>query len=51
LGRRVTVDAVTGVAADLDVDGALLIDVGGSVKRVLAGAVSTGDALGAPVPG
>ena len=50
LGRRVTVDAVTGVAVDLDADGALLIDVGGSVTRVLAGAVSTGDAVGAPVP-
>ena len=32
-------------------DGALLIDVGGSVKRVLAGAVSSGDAVDAPVPG
>jgi BirA family biotin operon repressor/biotin-[acetyl-CoA-carboxylase] ligase len=52
LGRRVTVDAVTGVAADLDTDGALLIDVGGSLKRVLAGAVSSGDAAeGAAVPG
>jgi BirA family transcriptional regulator, biotin operon repressor / biotin---[acetyl-CoA-carboxylase] ligase len=51
LGRRVTVDAVTGVAADVDVDGALLIDVGGSVKRVLAGAVSSGDAVGASVAG
>jgi BirA family biotin operon repressor/biotin-[acetyl-CoA-carboxylase] ligase len=50
LGRRVTVDAVTGVAVDLDVDGALLIDVGGAVTRVLAGAVSTGDAVSAPVP-
>jgi BirA family transcriptional regulator, biotin operon repressor / biotin---[acetyl-CoA-carboxylase] ligase len=51
IGRRVTVDTVTGIAADLDTDGALLIDVGGSVKRVLAGAVSSGDAVGAPVPG
>ena len=51
LGRRVTVDAVTGVAADLDTDGALLIDVGGSLTRVLAGAVSSGDtAVGSPVP-
>jgi len=50
IGRRVTVDTVTGVASDLDTDGALLIDVGGSVKRVLAGAVSSGDAVGAPVP-
>lgn len=51
LGRRVTVDAVTGIAADLDVDGALLIDVGGSVKRVLAGAISSGDVVGEPVRG
>jgi BirA family biotin operon repressor/biotin-[acetyl-CoA-carboxylase] ligase len=52
LGRRVTVDAVTGVAADLDTDGALLVDVGGSLKRVLAGAVSSGDAaVGEAVPG
>jgi len=51
LGRRVTVDAVTGIAADLDTDGALLIDVGGSLKRVLAGAVISGDAgVGSPVP-
>ena len=49
LGRRVTVDAITGVAADIDADGALLIDVGGSVTRVLAGAVSTDDAVGPPV--
>ena len=51
LGRRVTVDTVTGVAADLDTDGALLIDVGGSIKRVLAGTVSSGDAVSAPVSG
>lgn len=44
LGRKVTVDAVTGLAVDLDTDGALLIDVGGSLKRVVAGAVSSGDA-------
>jgi BirA family biotin operon repressor/biotin-[acetyl-CoA-carboxylase] ligase len=50
LGRRVTVDGVTGTATDLDVDGALLIDVGGSVKRVVAGAVSSSEAAGAPVP-
>jgi len=43
LGRKVTVDTVTGLAADLDSDGALLIDVGGSLKRVVAGTVSTGD--------
>jgi len=39
LGRRVTVDAVTGVAQDLDHDGALLIDVGGTVQRVIAGEI------------
>ncbi len=50
LGRRITVDTVTGIAIDLDVDGALLVDVGGSVKRVVAGAVSSGEAIGAPVP-
>ena len=49
LGRRVTVDAITGVAADIDADGALLIDVGGSVTRVFAGAVSADDAVGPPV--
>jgi BirA family biotin operon repressor/biotin-[acetyl-CoA-carboxylase] ligase len=49
IGQKVTVDAVTGIAVDLDTDGALLIDVGGSVKRVLAGAVSSGDAVGPPV--
>ena len=48
LGRRVTVDDVSGIAVDLDVDGALLVDVGGSVKRVLAGAVSSSDGVGAP---
>ena len=50
LGRQVTVDAITGIAADLDTDGALLIDVGGSIKRVVAGAVSSSDAASAPVP-
>jgi BirA family transcriptional regulator, biotin operon repressor / biotin---[acetyl-CoA-carboxylase] ligase len=50
LGRRVTVDGVTGTATDLDVDGALLVDVGGSVKRVVAGIVSSSEAAGAPVP-
>jgi BirA family biotin operon repressor/biotin-[acetyl-CoA-carboxylase] ligase len=50
LGRRVTVDGVTGTATDLDVDGALLVDVGGSVKRVVAGTVGSSEAAGAPVP-
>ena len=48
LGRRVTIDTVTGVAADLDSDGALLVDVGGSLKRVLAGAITSSDPVGAP---
>jgi len=50
LGRRVTVDTVTGLAADLDTDGALLIDVAGTLTRVLAGVVSPGDAVGASAP-
>ncbi|PYM90799.1 MAG: biotin--[acetyl-CoA-carboxylase] ligase [Candidatus Rokuibacteriota bacterium] len=40
LGRQVTVDTVTGVAQDLDHDGALLIDVGGTVQRVIAGEIA-----------
>ena len=44
IGRRVTVDAISGVAVDLDADGALLIDVGGEIKRVIAGAITSGDA-------
>jgi BirA family biotin operon repressor/biotin-[acetyl-CoA-carboxylase] ligase len=39
LGRRVTIDAVAGVAVDLDIDGALLIDVAGTVTRVTAGEI------------
>jgi len=50
LGRRVTVDTVTGLAADLDTDGALLIDVAGTLTRVLDGVVSPGDAVGAIAP-
>jgi BirA family biotin operon repressor/biotin-[acetyl-CoA-carboxylase] ligase len=50
LGRRITVEDVSGVAADLDTDGALLVDVGGSIKRVVAGVVSSGESIGAPVP-
>jgi len=50
LGRLVTVDTVTGLAADLDTDGALLIDVAGTLTRVLAGVVSPGDAVGASAP-
>ena len=52
IGRRVTVDAVSGVATDLDVDGALLIDVGGAIKRVIAGEIASAEAAtGAPVRG
>jgi BirA family biotin operon repressor/biotin-[acetyl-CoA-carboxylase] ligase len=40
LGRRVTVDGVTGVARDLDQDGALLVDVDGAVQRVIAGEIA-----------
>ena len=43
LGRRVTVDAVSGVATDLDTDGALLIDVGDGTARVIAGEISLGE--------
>ena len=43
-------DTVTGLAADLDTDGALLIDVAGTLTRVLAGVVSPGDAVGAIAP-
>jgi BirA family biotin operon repressor/biotin-[acetyl-CoA-carboxylase] ligase len=39
LGRRVTIDAVSGVAVDLDTDGALLIDVAGKPTRVTAGEI------------
>ena len=44
IGRHVTVDGVTGLAVDLDVDGALLIDVGGTVRRVIAGELAPDDA-------
>jgi BirA family transcriptional regulator, biotin operon repressor / biotin---[acetyl-CoA-carboxylase] ligase len=39
LGRRVTIDAVSGVAVDLDADGALLLDVAGTLTRVTAGEI------------
>jgi BirA family transcriptional regulator, biotin operon repressor / biotin---[acetyl-CoA-carboxylase] ligase len=41
IGRRVTVDGVSGTATDLDADGALLIDAGDGVRRVIAGEIST----------
>ena len=44
IGRHVTVDGLTGLAVDLDVDGALLIDVGGTVRRVIAGELAPDDA-------
>jgi biotin-(acetyl-CoA carboxylase) ligase len=44
LGRHVTLDGVTGIAVDLDVDGALLIDAGGTVRRVIAGEIAWNEA-------
>jgi len=40
LGRTVTVDGVTGVAVDVDDDGALLLEVEGRRQRVVAGEVA-----------
>lgn len=39
IGQRVTIDAVTGVAIDLAADGALLVDDGDTVRRVVAGEI------------
>lgn len=39
IGRAVTVDGASGVALDLDADGALILDTGGGRRRVLAGAL------------
>jgi BirA family biotin operon repressor/biotin-[acetyl-CoA-carboxylase] ligase len=39
LGRRVTVDGLTGTAVDLDEDGALVVEADGTRRRVLAGDV------------
>ncbi len=45
LGRHVTLDdGVTGIAVDLDVDGALLIDAAGTVRRVIAGEIAWDEA-------
>jgi len=44
LGRYVALDGVTGIAVDLDVDGALLIDAGGTVRRVIAGEIAWDEA-------
>jgi BirA family transcriptional regulator, biotin operon repressor / biotin---[acetyl-CoA-carboxylase] ligase len=41
IGRHVTVDGLSGTATDLDADGALLIDTGNGVRRVIAGEIST----------
>jgi BirA family transcriptional regulator, biotin operon repressor / biotin---[acetyl-CoA-carboxylase] ligase len=46
IGRRVTVDGVSGTATDLDADGALLIDAGDGVRRVIAGEISTDEMTG-----
>ena len=43
LGRRVSVDGVTGTAVDVDDDGALLVDNGRGRRRVTAGVVSEVD--------
>jgi BirA family biotin operon repressor/biotin-[acetyl-CoA-carboxylase] ligase len=40
IGRTVTVDAVTGIAVGLDVDGALLVDDGRGVQRIVAGEIA-----------
>lgn len=42
LGRRVTIDGVEALALDLDADGALLVQRGGTVHRVVAGEVAEG---------
>jgi BirA family biotin operon repressor/biotin-[acetyl-CoA-carboxylase] ligase len=39
IGRRVAIDGVTGTAVDLALDGALLVDDGRGVRRVVAGEV------------
>ena len=46
IGRHVTVDGVSGTATDLDGDGALLIDVGDGVRRVIAGEITTDETTG-----
>jgi len=46
IGRHVTVDGISGTATDLDGDGALLIDAGNGVRRVIAGEISTETATG-----
>jgi BirA family transcriptional regulator, biotin operon repressor / biotin---[acetyl-CoA-carboxylase] ligase len=46
IGRHVAVDGVSGTATDLDADGALLIDTGNGVRRVIAGEISTDEMTG-----
>lgn len=43
LGRRVRVEDVTGTAVDIGEDGALLVDDGGRVRRVISGELEAGD--------
>jgi biotin-(acetyl-CoA carboxylase) ligase len=40
LGRRVTADGVAGVAVGLDADGALLVDDGAGIRRVVSGEIA-----------
>lgn len=46
VGRSVTIDAIRGVAVGLDADGALLVDDGDGVRRVIAGEIATQEAAG-----
>jgi len=47
LGARVSVDGVSALALDLDADGALLVDDGRGVRRVIAGEVTREEVGGA----
>jgi len=49
LGRRVRVEGISGTAVDIGEDGALLVDEGGRVRRVISGELEAGerDAAGA----
>ena len=47
IGRHVAVDGISGTVVDLDIDGALVIDVGGTIRRVIAGEL-TDDEMGRP---
>jgi BirA family biotin operon repressor/biotin-[acetyl-CoA-carboxylase] ligase len=50
LGRTVRIDGRSGVAIDLDADGALLVRDGETVHRVTAGALEIGSAADPPAP-